>query len=107
MYRRTGTVILLFGVLLTLLLLWLPVRYFTGYSIGKDQVSKIYVPCGSTIGILTDRFDPAVERPGERSECTKRARGRVVYLVVFVGPLLVIGGYGFIRGPYPNLPLRD
>jgi len=27
--------------------------------------------------------------------------------VVFVGPLLVIGGYGFIRGPYPNLPLRD
>jgi hypothetical protein len=107
MYRRTGIVLLLIGAVLALLLLWLPVRYFTGYSVSGDQIGKIYVPCGSTVGILADRFDPAVERPGERSECTKRAWGRVVYLVVFVGPLVAFGLYGFFRGPRPHRRLRE
>ncbi len=107
MYRRSGTYVLLAGAFLALLLLWLPVRYFTGYSIGRDHVSKIYLPCGTALGILTDQFDPAVTRPGERNECTKRARGRIVYVVVFVGPLLVLGMYGVLRGPHPYLPLRQ
>jgi len=105
-YRRTGIVLLLLGVVFALFLLWLPVRYFTGYSIGTEEVRKIYLPCGSAIGILADRFDPAVERPGERSECSKRARGRVVYVVVLVGPLLLFGVYGVLRGPRPYYPLR-
>ena len=106
MYRRTGIVLLLIGAALALLLLWLPVRYFTGYAISRDQVSKIYVPCGSTIGILTGRFDPAVELPGERIECIKRARGQVIYIVAFAGPILIVGLYGFLRGPHPHRRLR-
>jgi hypothetical protein len=105
-YRRTGIVLLLLGVSFSVLLLWLPVRYFTGYQVGKEQVSRIYLPCGSAIGIAADQFDPAIRTPGERIECIKRARSRILY-VVFVGPLLLLGLYGVFRGPYPHRKLGE
>lgn len=106
MYRRTGIIVLLLTLLLTAWLLWLPVRYFTGYSISTENVQEIYLPCGSAIGILADRFDPAIGTPGARLECTKRARGRIFLIVALDIPLLLIGGYAFARGPFPNRSLH-
>ena len=98
MHKLTGLILLLLAAMLTLLLLWLPVRYMVGYSISLESVSEIYLPCGSTIGILTGNPGPAVETPGERHQCVKEARGRIAYVVVFVGPLVVFGLYGVVRG---------
>lgn len=98
MHKLTGLFLLFLAFMLTAILLWLPVRYMVGYHISLEEVSEIYLPCGSTIGVLTGNMDPAVETQGERHECVKEARGRIAFVVVPVGPLLVFGLYGVVRG---------
>ena len=107
MYRRTGIIVLLLTFLLTAWLLWLPVRYSTGSLISTENLEQIYLPCGSAIGVLADRFDPAISTPGTRRECTKRARGRILVIVAIDIPLLLIGGCAFVRGSFPNRSRHD
>jgi hypothetical protein len=105
-YRRTGIIVLLIAAALTVWFSWLPLRHFTGYTIGTGGLERAHVPCGSTIGILTDHFDPAVKAPGAQHDCKIEARGRLFFIVAIDVPLLLIGGFVFARCRHPSLPLH-
>ncbi len=107
MYRRTGIILVLLAVALSVWLLVTPVRHFTGYLVGGGEIEKLFTTCGKTIGILSGHFEAQVTTPGARNDCVKEARGRVVYVVIVAAPLLLLGGAGIARGRYPNQPMPD
>ncbi len=107
MYRRTGIVVLLVAAAITAWLLWLPVRSFIGYSIGGEDVSQIYLPCGSALGVFAGNFDAEADTASEQRACVKEGRSRAVYIAALDIPLLIVGISALARGPYPNRKLGD
>jgi hypothetical protein len=107
MYRRSGIVLLLVTIGVSVWMLVTPVRHFTGYLLGVDRPQELYTQCGTAVSILSGRFDPGVTTPGTRNDCVMEARGRIFYLVAADTPLLVAAVVALARGRYPNLPLHS
>lgn len=105
MYRRTGIILIIVAMGLSIWMLATPVRHFTGYLIGGGEVEKAYTTCGMTIEVLSGRFDEEVGTPGAREDCVKEARGRVAYVIVVAVPLLLLASFAIAQGKFPNLPL--
>lgn len=108
MYRRGGIAVLLAGLVLGGLFLFWPLQYQTGWVRSRSEVTKVYVACGTPASILTDReFGDEARTPWIQEQCVRAARTRVVNVVVFSIPLLLLGAAGFGRGRYRRVPLTE
>lgn len=108
MYRRGGIAVILAGLGLGILFLFWPLQYQTGWVRSRSDVTKVYVACGTPSTILFGgEFSDEARTPWIQEQCVRAARTRVVNVVVFSIPLVILGGAAFGRGRYRRVPLAD
>ena len=108
MYRRGGIAAILAGLVLGNLFLVWPSQYQTGWVRSREEVAKVYVPCGVPYSILVDReFSDEARTPWIQEQCVRSARTRLLNIAVVSLPLLVLGVAAFLRGPYWRVPLTE
>ena len=108
MYRRGGSAAILAGLVLGVLFLFWPLQYQTGWVRTRQDVTKVYVTCGTPYTILFDgEFSEEVRTPWIQAQCVRAARTRLLNVALVSLPLLVLGGAGVARGRYRRVPLNQ